>query len=79
VETEAFLAFPEVPTMNALLIQAKALARIAMYLIAAFFALQLWQDPAGAAHATVEFIGGIGTFFADLIDKMGAFVKGLTE
>ncbi len=63
--------------MAALLEQFKAIARIAMYLILAFFVIQLWQDPGGAADATMNFIAGIGHFFSSLIDKIGEFVRGL--
>ncbi len=65
--------------MTALLEQVKALARIALYLLLAFLAIQLWQDPSGAAHATTTFVGGIGHFFAAFFDKIGAFAKGLTK
>ena len=63
--------------MAALLEQFKALARIALYLLLAFLVIQLWQDPHGAAQATMDFIGGIGHFFASLFDKIGQFVAGL--
>lgn len=63
--------------MASLLTQFKAAGRIVMYLTLAFFAIKLWQDPAGSAHATVNFITGVGHFFASLIDKVGEFVKGL--
>jgi hypothetical protein len=63
--------------MAALLEQFKAIARIAMYLVLAFLLIQLWQDPGGAADATMSFISGIGHFFSALIDKIGEFVRGL--
>ena len=65
--------------MASLLAQCKAAGRIAMYLMLAYFAIQLWQDPAGSARATIDFVGGVGHFFASLIDKIGQFVKGLAE
>ncbi len=65
--------------MAALLEQFKAIARIGMYLVLAFLAIQLWQDPAGSAHATVDFVQGVGNFFASLINKVGTFAKGLTQ
>lgn len=65
--------------MASLLAQCKAAGRIAMYLMLAYFAIQLWQDPAGSAQATVDFVGGVGHFFSSLIDKIGQFVKGLTD
>jgi hypothetical protein len=63
--------------MAALLEQFKAIARIAIYLVLAFLLIQLWQDPSGAAQATLDFIGGIGHFFSSLIDKVSEFVRGL--
>jgi len=63
--------------MASLLAQVKAAGRIAMYLMIAFFAIKLWQDPSGSAHATVNFISGVGHFFSSLIDKIGKFVQGL--
>jgi hypothetical protein len=65
--------------MAALLEQFKAIARIAMYLVLAFLVIQLWQDPSGAAQATMDAISGVGHFFAALIDKIGEFVSGLTD
>ncbi|MBU6315462.1 MAG: hypothetical protein KGR47_03035 [Acidobacteria bacterium] len=61
--------------MSALLEQFKALFRIGLYLLAAFVVIQLWQDPSGAAHATMDAISGIGQFFSSLIDRTVAFVK----
>lgn len=63
--------------MAALLEQFKAVARIALYLVIAFLIIQLWQDPHGAAQATMDFISGIGHFFASAFDKVGEFVRGL--
>ncbi|MEN9646355.1 MAG: hypothetical protein RL238_3024 [Actinomycetota bacterium] len=63
--------------MTALLEQFKAVAKVMMYLMLAFLVIQLWQDPSGSAQATMDFIGGIGNFFASLIDKIGEFVGGL--
>lgn len=63
--------------MTALLEQFKTIARILLYLFIAFLLIQLWQDPSGAADATMNFIGGVGNFFSSLIDKIGQFVSGL--
>ena len=65
--------------MASILVQVKAAARIAMYLAVAFFVINLWQDPAGSARATMDFIGGVGHFFASLIDKLGTFGKSLAN
>ena len=63
--------------MAMILNQARAGLRILMYLLVAFFAIKLWQDPAGSADATVNFIGSVGHFFASLINKLGKFVQSL--
>lgn len=63
--------------MAMILNQAKAALRILMYLMVAFFAIKLWQDPAGSADATVNFIGSVGHFFAALINKLSEFVQSL--
>ncbi len=65
--------------MTALLEQVKAVAKVAMYLLIAFMVIQLWQDPTGAAPAPTNFVSGIGHFFSSAMDKIGAFVKGLTK
>jgi hypothetical protein len=65
--------------MASVLEQAKAAARIAMYLIIAYFAIKLWQDPYGSAQATMNFIQGVGRFFASVINKVGVFARGLSE
>lgn len=63
--------------MAMILNQAKAALRIAMYLLLAFCAIKLWQDPSGSADWTVNFIGSIGRFFAALFNKLGEFVQSL--
>ena len=65
--------------MASILEQAKAALRIAMYLVIAYFAIKLWQDPYGSARATMNFFGGVGHFFAAVIDKISSFAKGLRE
>jgi hypothetical protein len=59
--------------------QLKAISRIAFYLLVAFLVIRLWQDPAGSADATVNFIGSIGSFFSDAIDKLSTFVRSLGD
>ena len=65
--------------MAMILNQAKAALRIATYLMVAFFAVKLWQDPSGSADWTVHFIGSVGHFFAALIDKLGKFIHSLSS
>jgi hypothetical protein len=63
--------------LTSALAQVKAVGRIAFYLMVAFLVIRLWQDPAGAANATVNFVGSIGSFFADAVNKLSEFVRGL--
>ena len=65
--------------MASLLTQFKAAGKIALYLVVAYVAIKLWQDPAGAADSTVNVIGSIGSFFAALIDQIGTFVQSLGD
>jgi hypothetical protein len=69
---------PEAPPMiTSVLGQLKAATKIALYLFVAFLVIRLWQDPAGSADATVNFINSIGSFFSSAIDKLSLFVRGL--
>ena len=43
----------------------------------AFLVIRLWQDPAGSGHATVNFVGSIGSFFSSAVDKLSQFVRSL--
>lgn len=61
------------------LAQLKAVSRVAFYFLVAFMVIRLWQDPAGSADATVNFISSIGSFFASAIDKLSVFVRSLGE
>jgi hypothetical protein len=63
--------------MTSALAQLKAVSRVVLYLLTAFFVIRLWQDPRGAADATVNFIGSIGSFFSSAIDKLSQFFRGL--
>jgi hypothetical protein len=63
--------------MTSALAQLKAITRVAFYLLIAFLAVRLWQDPSGSADATANFVGSIGTFFSDAIDKISVFIQSL--
>ena len=63
--------------MTSALAQLKAITRVAFYLLIAFLVIRLWQDPSGSADATVNFVGSIGSFFSDAIDKLSVFVRSL--
>jgi hypothetical protein len=63
--------------LTSALAQLKALSRVAFYLVVAFLVIRLWQDPAGSANATVNFVGSIGSFFASAVNKLSQFARGL--
>ena len=63
--------------MTSALAQLKAVSRVVLYLLVAFLGIRLWQDPAGAANETVNFIGSIGSFFSSAVDKLSQFFRGL--
>jgi hypothetical protein len=65
--------------MTSALAQLKALTKIAAYLFAAFLVLRLWQDPAGSADATVNFVNAIGSFFSSAVDKLSQFARSLGD
>ena len=63
--------------MTSVLAQVKAATKIAFYLFVAFLVIRLWQDPAGSADATVNFVNAIGSFFASAVDKLSEFARSL--
>jgi hypothetical protein len=63
--------------MTSALAQLKAATKIAFYLFVAFLVIRLWQDPAGSATATVNFVGSIGSFFASVVSKLTEFGRNL--
>jgi hypothetical protein len=65
--------------MSAILDHVKSLVRIALYLLVAFMVIQLWQDPAGAAHAVSDNVKAVGSFFASLIDRAVEFARSFTK
>jgi hypothetical protein len=46
--------------------------------VALFLLVSFWSDPAGSAAAFHGFVGSVGGFFSDVIDKAVTFVRGLT-
>jgi hypothetical protein len=63
--------------MTSALAQLKAVSRVVLYLVVAFFVIRLWQDPKGAANATANFFGSIGSFFSSAVNKLAQFFRGL--
>jgi hypothetical protein len=49
-----------------------------MIVAAAFLILSIWQNPSGTATAFADFLGSVGTFLEDAIDKFTEFFRGLT-
>ena len=52
--------------------------RAFMIVAAAFLILSIWQNPSGTATAFADFLGSVGTFLQDAIDKFTEFFRGLT-
>lgn len=52
--------------------------QIVLYLVIAFVVVSIWKDPSGSASRAGDFLGNVGNFFVDLIDKGSSFIKGLT-
>ena len=51
----------------------------ALLIIAALFVLvSIWQNPSGTANAFGDFLGNVGGFLEDAIDKFTEFFRGLT-
>ena len=44
----------------------------------AFLLLSLWHNPTGTANAFSDFLGIVGSFLEDAIDKFTEFFRGLT-
>ncbi len=45
---------------------------------AAFLILSVWNNPTGTAQAFADFLGAVGSFLQDAIDKFTEFFRGLT-
>ena len=52
--------------------------RAFLIVAAAFFILSLWNNPTGTATAFADFLGHVGNFLEDAIDKFTEFFRGLT-
>ena len=49
-----------------------------MVVAAAFLVVSVWQNPTGTANAFADFLGSVGSFLEDAIDKFSEFFRGLT-
>lgn len=54
-----------------------SLKRIAYAAVPVYALLAFWHDPSGSAEACRGFVGDVGQFFSDVIDKGVEFVQGL--
>jgi len=54
------------------------LKRAFMIVAAAFLILSIWNNPTGTATAFADFLGMVGSFLEDAIDKFTEFFRGLT-
>ena len=52
--------------------------RIFLLVAAAFLLLSLWNNPTATATAFADFLGNVGSFLEDAIDKFTEFFRGLT-
>ena len=52
--------------------------KVFMIVAAAFLVLSLWHNPSGTANAFADFLGNVGSFLEDAIDKFTEFFRGLT-
>lgn len=50
-----------------------------VYLSVAFIVLAIWKNPETSARTAGDFLGSVGSFAMDLIDKTLAFLKGLSD
>lgn len=49
-----------------------------LFIAAAFLIVSLWQNPTGTANAFGDFLGNVGSFLEDAIDKFTEFFRSLT-
>ncbi|HKX71503.1 MAG TPA: hypothetical protein VJM75_09760 [Acidimicrobiales bacterium] len=52
----------------------------AFLLIAALFLiLSIWNNPTGTANAFGDFLGNVGSWLEDALDRSTEFIRGLTD
>lgn len=55
------------------------LKRFIVIILVAFVVLSAWNNPSGTAEAFGNFLGDVGNWLQDLVDKTTEFFRGLTE
>jgi hypothetical protein len=53
--------------------------RALLWIAALFVLVAIWQNPSGTANAFGDFLGTVGSWLEDALDKSVEFVQGLTE
>lgn len=53
--------------------------KLTVWVLAGFLLLSFWGDPSGSADVFTDFIGSVGRFFSDVIDKLVAFFQRLAD
>lgn len=53
------------------------LKKVMLWLVVAFVIVSIWNNPVDSANAAGDFLGSIGGFFADIIDKTSVFLRNL--
>jgi hypothetical protein len=48
-----------------------------VYLVIAFVVVSIWKSPEASASAFGDFMGNLGSFGSQVIDKLSTFLKGL--
>jgi hypothetical protein len=53
--------------------------KVLIYVAIAFLALSVWNNPGGTAASFSSFLGDVGSWIEDAIDKGTEFFRGLFE
>jgi hypothetical protein len=65
--------------ITTVLAQLKTSTRVAAYVLVAILVVSFWQDPSGSAETVGDFVGGVGSFCAKVVDKLAEFVRALDD
>jgi hypothetical protein len=55
-----------------------SLGRALLWIAALFVLVAIWQNPSGTANAFGDFLGTVGSWLSDALDKSTEFIRGLT-
>jgi hypothetical protein len=53
--------------------------RALLFIAALFVLVSIWQNPSGTANAFGDFLGTVGSWLEDALDRGTEFIRGLTE